>query len=128
MSATEQQLLERYLNWDAEIERNNIAAMDAYMADDWTCVSQDNITSKADFLKSISSGDLVHTTMSTDFTRVKIYGDSAVVIGKGTSAGTFKGEPFSLYEWSTNYFVLKNNNWVCVLTMLTPATSEQNMT
>lgn len=123
MEDAEQQLLQRYLDWDKEIAKNNVAGMSLYMADDWTCVSSDGITSREKFLESIADGSLVHTTMSTDFTKVKIYGDSAVVIGKGISAGTFNGATFSLYEWSTNFFLLKNNSWICVLTMLTPATS-----
>lgn len=120
----EEELLQRYYNWDLEIERNDVPAMSSYMSDDWVCVGGDGVTPKAAFLQSITSGDLVHTTMNTDFTRVKIYGDSAVITGRGTSAGTFKGQAFSLYEWSTNFFVFQNNQWLCVLTMLTPARQE----
>lgn len=117
----EEQLLQCYYNWDLEIERNDVPAMSKYMADDWVCVGSDGITTKASFLESITNGDLAHTAMTTDFTRVKIYRDSAVITGRGISAGTFKGQSFSLYEWSTNFFMFQNNQWLCVLTMLTPA-------
>ncbi len=121
---TEQRVLECYKNWDKAIENNDIEAMSRYMSDDWVCVGSTGITPKASFLESIRSGDLQHTEMSSDFTKVKVYNDAAVVVGRGVSAGTYNGQSFSLYEWSTSMFVLAGNDWICVLTMLTPANNE----
>lgn len=116
----EQRVLECYKNWDKAIENNDNEAMSRYMSDDWVCVGSDDINPKATFLKSISSGDLRHTEMSPDFTKVKVYNDAAVVVARGVSAGTYKGQSFSLYEWSTSMFVLAGSDWIYVLTMPTP--------
>ncbi|MBO9151641.1 hypothetical protein ACFOTA_05450 [Chitinophaga sp. GCM10012297] len=50
----------------------------------------------------VISGELVHMRMDSGMFRIKIYGDSAVITSKGTSAGTWKGMPFSFFEWSTS--------------------------
>ena len=47
-----------------------------------------------------------------------------VVTARGTNAGTYRGEPFSFYEWSTSVFIYESEKWICVLTMLTPAKAE----
>lgn len=118
----EEGLIRFYTDWDAAIVSNNTESINRYMSEDWVCVgTQGGITPKASFLEWIGSGDLMHTVMDTDEIRVKIYGNTGVITGRGTSAGTYKGTPFSLYEWSTSVFVYENEKWACVLTMLTPA-------
>ena len=115
-------LLKCALTWDREIERNNVPGMSAFMHDDWVIVgTTGGITSKKAFLHTIETGDLIHTKMSTEESHVRLYGTTGIVVGKGYSEGTYKGQRFSLYEWSTSVFVLAGNEWKCVLTMLTPA-------
>ena len=122
MVKTEEALLEYCLNWDKAIVQNDVEEISRYMSDDWVCVATDGgISSKEHFLNWIKSGDLIHTRMDTDESRIKVYGNTGIVTGKGTSGGTYKGEPFSFYEWSTSVFTWENSQWVCVLTMLTPA-------
>lgn len=76
------------------------------MGPDWVIVGTGSgISSRADFLGSVISGDLVHSKMSMDENRIKIYGDTAIVTAKGSSEGTYKGGFFSLYEWSTSVFI-----------------------
>jgi ketosteroid isomerase-like protein len=119
---TEKELLEYSLRWDKAIETNDTDEISRYMAEDWVYVATlGGIILKRDFLGRIRTGELVHTAMSTEESRVKIYGTTGIVTGKGYSKGFFRGEPFSFYEWSTSVFVAENNEWKCVLTMLTPA-------
>ncbi len=122
MTKTTEALLAYSQEWDNAIAANDVQRIGEYMADDWVCVgTEGGITLKADFLRHIASGDLVHTRMDTDESRVKIYGDTGIVTAKGTSAGFYKGNPFSFYEWSTSIFTRDGDGWQCVLTMLTPA-------
>ena len=119
--SSKDELLKHALQWDKEIEHNNISGMSAYMHDDWVIVgTMGGITSKKAFLGSIESGDLVHTKMSTEENHVQVYGATGVVIGRGYSEGTYKGQLFSFHEWSTSVFVLIDKEWKCVTTMLTP--------
>ena len=119
---TEEDLILFGKQWDEAMVKNNADEIASFMSDDWVIVgTEGGITSKASFLQFIESGDLTHSRMDADESRVRIYGDTGVVISRGTSAGNYKGQPFSLYEWSTSIFIYKQGKWSCVLTMLTPA-------
>lgn len=119
---TENELLNFSLAWDKAIADNDVDEMRSFMSEDWVCVATDGgITRLDDFISGIANGDLVHTEMSTEESRVRVYGNSGVVTGKGYSKGLYKGKPFSVYEWSTSFFVFNGERWKCVLTMLTEA-------
>lgn len=109
-------------NWDEAMIRNDPQEISRFMSDDWVIVgTEGGITAKTSFIESIRSGDLIHTQMDADDFRVRIYENTGVLTSRGTSSGTYKGQPFSFFEWSTSVFVWKDDTWRCVLTMLTPA-------
>lgn len=121
MKSTES-LLEFTRAWDEAMVSNDVEEIGRFISDDWIIVgTEGGITTKSEFLESIRSGDVWHNRMDNDFTQAKLYGDTGVVTARGTSAGKFKGQEFSLYEWSTSVFVYRINSWSCVHTMLTPA-------
>ena len=108
--------------WDEAIADNNVMEIGKFMSDDWIIVgTEGGITAKQHFLDFVKSGDLLHNNMEFEDIRVTVYDNTGIVISKGTSSGTYKGEPFSYYEWSTNVFIRNEGVWLCVLTMLTPA-------
>jgi len=108
--------------WDRAMVENDVKKIGSFMADDWVVVgTEGGITSKSSFLNCIKPGGLLHRRMEFEIIKVDIYGDTGVVVAKGTSGGTYKEEPFSYYEWSTSIFQKHNSGWLCVLTMLTPA-------
>jgi ketosteroid isomerase-like protein len=109
-------------DWDKAMVQNNASEIGRFMADDWVIIgTEGGITSKENFLAFIRSGDLLHDRMDFEDLRVEIYGDTGVVTSRGTSGGSYRKQPFSFYEWSTNMFIYRDDNWLCVLTMLTPA-------
>ncbi len=108
--------------WDKAIENNDALEIGKFMAEDWVIVGTDGgITSKSDFLNFIKSDDLLHNKMDFEERRVEVYENTGVVTSKGISSGTYKGEPFHFFEWSTNVYIRKDSHWLCVHTMLTPA-------
>ena len=109
--------------WDQVITRNDVEEISGFMSDDWVIVGSDGITTKATFLASIASGDLTHSQMDSDKAHVKMHGDTGLVVSRGNSIGTYKGNAFAFYEWSTSVYKRKDDSWICVLTMLTPAQS-----
>ena len=118
---SEKGLLEVVQRWDDAIARNDLPEMEKYMNADWVIIGTGGgITSKADFLGTIRSGEVIHSKMTTDESRIKIYDNTGVITAKGISEGTYKGQFFSLHEWSTSVFIWEENCWICVLTMLTP--------
>lgn len=120
-NAEEQELLNVTNRWDEAMVTNDSGEIANFMADDWVIIGSDGITSKATFLQSISSGTVTHYRMDADEVNIKLYGDTGIVICRGTSAGAYHGENFSLYEWSTSIFRKIEGSWRCVVTMLTPA-------
>lgn len=124
MSAEREQELRDVADaWDRAMIGNDADEIGRYMADDWTIVGPDgSVGGKEAFLALVRSGDLTHDTMDTtaepEDMRIRIYGDTAVVIAAGISAGHFKGEAFFLKERSTCVFVIHEGRWLCVHTHL----------
>ena len=122
MTAGEKELSAICQKWDRTIADNNVLEMVRFMAPDWVLVgSKGGITSKSRFLEVVKTGIVVHNLMDFEEIRIKIYDDTAVVTSKGISAGTMEGKSFRFYEWSTSTFIRRNNQWKCVMTVLTPA-------
>ena len=112
--------------WDKAMLENDVNRIGSFMADDWVIVATEGgITSKTAFLQYIKPGGLLHDKMDFKNIKVVIYGDTGVVVARGTSAGSFKEEAFSYHEWSTSIYRRNGNSWLCVLTMLTPANTSK---
>ncbi len=116
----EDELINIVQRWDEAMVTNNTEEIKQFMSDDWVIVGSDGITTSTDFLEWISSGTVTHHTMNSDEMTIRMYGDTGIVISRGTSAGTYNGNEFSQYEWSTSVFRKMEGAWFCVLTMLTP--------
>lgn len=109
-------------HWDKAIADNDAFEIGRFMADDWVMVgTEGGIISKSNFIEHVKSGDLQHHMMDFEDIRVNVYENTGIVTSKGTSSGTFKGQPFSYYEWSTNVYIKNGEQWLSVHTMLTPA-------
>lgn len=121
----QENLINCFNRWDEAIVKNDPELISQFMSEDWVCVgTEGGITSKSSFLEWISSGNLIHTRMDSVEMRVRVYGNTGVITSRGTSSGTYKEQPFSFHEWSTSIFALEDEQWFCVLTMLTPAKEE----
>jgi ketosteroid isomerase-like protein len=121
---SEAELVETVHEWDKAMISNDAEAIGSFMADDWTVVGPDGSVGGRDrFLSLIAGGDLKHDVMASEELIIRLYGSSAVVIAKGISGGTFKGQPFRELERSSNVFIRRNGRWVCVLTHLSKLTA-----
>ena len=69
----------------------------------------------------MASGELSHGTMTKHVTRVMVYGDIALVTGRGRNTGCFKGQRIAADEWITDLYRRVDGRWLCLLTHLTPA-------
>lgn len=125
METEKQELLEFSKRWDEAMVKNDANEIAKFMSDDWKIIGSDGMTSKSSFLQFISSGILTHNRMDSDEANITIYGNTGIVVSRGTSAGVYNGNSFSLYEWSTSVFIKKEELWLCVLTMLTPASKSK---
>jgi ketosteroid isomerase-like protein len=101
---------------------NDITRIAACISDDWTLVTPEaGPIDRTHILSAIASGILSHDMMVKDIARVKVYGDVAVVTGRGQNTGSFKGEPIRADEWITDIYRKVGERWLCTLTHLTSA-------
>lgn len=103
---------------------NDIAEIAACISEDWVLVTPEvGPVPRERFLQAVSQGILSHDTMTKDIGRVRVYGEVAVVTGRGRNTGLYKGEPISADEWVTDIYVRTDGRWICVLTHLTPVSA-----
>jgi ketosteroid isomerase-like protein len=65
-----------------------------------------------------------HEMMQSDDTRVRIYGNTAVVTALTSTKGKFSGQVFTTKERATDIFVKQNGQWQYVLSQLTRFTTK----
>lgn len=118
-ASTELEVRDFLHRWDAAMLTNDPVRIGSFMADEWTIVGSDgSVEGKERFLSLVASGELGHDEMTTQELRLRIYGDTAVAISRGTSGGQFRGTPFFLVERSSCVLVRRAGQWTCVLTHL----------
>jgi ketosteroid isomerase-like protein len=110
---------------NSAIEKNDVGSMAKFMSDEWIIFSGDgNITTKQMFLHLVRIGELEHTAMEFEILNVRIFGNTGLVMAKGTSSGIWKGQKFSNYEISSSVFIKENDQWLAIQTMIAPATTK----
>jgi ketosteroid isomerase-like protein len=122
---TEEQLIRQWQeiedNFNKAVVSNDINEIKKCITNDWVLVdSQGGIISQEGFFKVLEQGLLSHLTMTKDILRVKVYGDIALVTGRGQNTGSWQGQPMKADEWVTDVYKKENDQWLCVLTHLTP--------
>lgn len=122
---TDEQLLKQFQqiedNFNAAVITNNIDEIKKCVSSDWVLIdSQGGIIQQKGFFNVLEQGLLSHSTMTKEILRVKVYGDIALITGRGQNTGTWQGLPIVADEWITDVYKKENDKWLCVLTHLTP--------
>jgi ketosteroid isomerase-like protein len=122
---TEEQLLEQFQkiedSFNTAVISNRVDEIKKCITRDWVLVdSQGGIIPQEGFFKVLEQGLLSHSSMTKKILRVKVYGDIALVTGRGQNTGTWQGHPMEADEWITDVYKKENDMWLCVLTHLTP--------
>lgn len=100
---------------------NSVKEIKECITDDWVLVdSQGGIIPQERFFAVLEQGLLSHSTMTKEVLRVKVYGDIALVTGRGQNTGIWQGKPMQADEWVTDVYQKEKDKWLCVLTHLTP--------
>ena len=108
-------------NFNKAVISNKVDEIKNCVTADWVLVdSQGGIISQEGFFSVLDQGLLSHHTMTKKILRVKVYGDIALVTGRGQNTGSWKGQPMEADEWITDVYKKENDKWLCVLTHLTP--------
>lgn len=121
----EEQLIQQFQqienNFNRAIISNDVEEIKKCITNDWDLVdSQGGIIPQERFFYVLEQGLLSHSTMTKQILRVKIYGDIALVTGRGQNTGMWQGQPIEADEWITDIYKKETGKWLCVLTHLTP--------
>jgi ketosteroid isomerase-like protein len=120
-----QELIRVANEWDRAMVENDAEAIGRYMAEDWIIIGSDGrVGDKLTFLQLVKSGKLIHDEMTSEDVRVRVYGDTAVVMARGVSGGRYQGQAFREVERSSCVFVRQQGQWRCVLTHLSRLAQE----
>ena len=116
----EEELLKLENAFAEAIVNNDLESIRRLVADDWIIIDPNGeIVDRTRFFEVIKSGALTHDMMESKDSRVRVYGDSAVVTAVTRTKGKFMGHDFSTQERATDVFVKRDGRWQCVLTHLT---------
>jgi ketosteroid isomerase-like protein len=73
--------------------RRDVATATRLLADDCIFTQADgNVTNKAGNIEIIGSPDFVCQSLTTDDVQVRVYGDTALVLGRATMKAIYKGQ------------------------------------
>jgi ketosteroid isomerase-like protein len=98
--------------YQAAVKRNDMAAMDRLLAEDFVLVTGSGKTyGKADLLEEARSGRMVYERQEDSSQKVRIWGDTAVVTAKLWAKGTENGRPFDYTLWFSDTYVRTRHGW-----------------
>jgi len=106
----------------AAIVANDADQIAIFAEPDWLLVTPEGGPVPLDrFPSVVADGALRHTAMAFELAQVRVFGDVAVVLARGTNQGTWQGAAFAADEWVTEVFVRRAHGWRCTMSGLTPA-------
>jgi ketosteroid isomerase-like protein len=113
--SAEQEIIKLENGWDdAEVKRD-VAFLDRILADDYMSGHSDGtVTTKAQAIAEMKSGDYLVTSEVLNDYKVHVYGDTAVFLGHYTEKSTTKGKDTSGKSQSTDTWLKIAGRWQCV--------------
>lgn len=91
----------------------NVGVLNRVLADDFVLIDvmSGSEVPKATLLNVVSSGQLKFETIERVEYRVRVYGITAVVIGRTEMGGHYNGQPFRVSSRYTHVFVDDSGHW-----------------
>jgi len=114
--SAEQELIRLENNWNDAIVKHDWAFFDRILAEDYISTNFDgSVGTKADFLEFLKSGESGMASSIVNDTKVRIYGDAAVVTGRLTTVRElYQGKDLSGRYRFTDTWVKRAGQWQCV--------------
>lgn len=99
----------------AAFERGDLKFLEAFLGEGFTLTNgSGEVTSRAATLEEVRKGDPRYEIFRNSGMRVRLYGDTALVLGITTVAGTSAGKPFSAELAFTDTLLKRDGRWVIV--------------
>jgi ketosteroid isomerase-like protein len=108
----EQELYTANREYDQALVRGDAVALDRLYADEFIYTTPDGeVRDKAQQLAFTRSGDLRLESGQSDEVRVRVYGNTAVMIGRFTATGKFRDKKIDIRERYTAVWVKRDGRW-----------------
>ena len=116
----EQTLMQLEQEWNQALLAKDYKTVDKIMADDWTGIDfRGMAVTKAETLDELKSGESGNQSVELGEMKVKVFGNTAVVIGSDTEKSVYHGKDSSgRYAW-TDVFVKRAGRWQAVASQST---------
>jgi ketosteroid isomerase-like protein len=116
----EQELLQIEKEWSDALVQRDTTKLDQILADEFEgVIPTGEVWTKETALMLVKTGTLALTSVELADMKVRVYGDTAVVTGRGLYKGKYKGGDISSDERWSDVFVKKNGRWQCVASQST---------
>ena len=111
--AVEKDIREAERQWFDAFSRHDATAFSRFITDDYCSINDDgDFSNRAQVLTNVASPNSVSGTFTRDEPLVRVYGDSAVVTGRGFAKGTIRGMEFIGYVRYTEVWVKRDGRWL----------------
>ena len=115
-----QALMKLENDWAKAGLAGDAAALGKMLTADYVYTNQDGeMASRADMLAGMKSGTTKYDTFTVGDMKAHVYGDAAVVTGKGSLKGKENGKPVDEVIRFTDTWVKQGGQWVCAATQVT---------
>jgi len=118
--STEDEVRQIESEWGEAFEQRDVATLDRLMADDYVLTDPlGNVRTKAESLAAIETNRLRFESSESDNVNVHVNGDTAVVTGRSTFRGRYKGWPMAGRYQYTDVLVKRSDSWKAVSSHIT---------
>ena len=115
MSTVEDEVRRIESEWGDAFERKDIAALDRLMDDEYILTDPlGSVRSKAESLEALKKNEVLFESTKSDNVNVRINGDTAVVTGRSTFRGRYKGWSMAGQYQYTDVLVKRRGSWKAV--------------
>jgi ketosteroid isomerase-like protein len=111
----EDQIRQMEIEWGDAFLRRDLDALDRLMADEYILTDPlGSVRDKAESLDAIKTSDVLFESTESDNVTVRINGDTAVVTGRSTFRGRYKGWSMAGRYQYTDVLVKRRGSWKAV--------------
>ena len=97
------------------------AFIEGVLAPEWSVTQADGTMLSRDIVLGTFFDAVAFETNVVDEVTVKLFGTTAIVLGRTTATGTLKGQPFNARIRFTDVFIKRNGRWQVVASHASPS-------
>jgi ketosteroid isomerase-like protein len=120
----EQALMQMERDWTEAALKKDAVALDKILADDWVAQGPTGVSTKAESLADLKSGDYKLESQTLGAMKVRVFGDTAVVTGSDDEKSSYKGQDTSGHYTWTDVYVNRHGRWQAVASQGTRITQQ----